>query len=426
MKTILMVALMAAAAMAEDVLLRGATVHTVSGATLSPGDVLVRDGKIAQVAASIEPGSATVVDLKGLHLYPGLIMATSSLGLTEIGAVRATNDTDEVGGWTPDVDSWISVNADSELIPVARANGITHVLTLPSGGTVSGRSGVIALDGWTWEEMTVKAPAALHVWWPSMDLRLEPRRDRESKEEQKTPEKQAEERRARIRELEEFFDDAAAYEKAASAGTLAKVVPAWEAMLPALRGQVRIFIHADDERQIRAALAWVEKKGFTNAVLAGGRDADRCAELLAKLKVPVVYEHVMDQPARDVEPYDVHFAAAKKLIDAGVTLAFSIGHGSWGAWGARNLPYMAAQAAAFGLPRDEALKAITLTPAKILGLDGLGSIEPGKEASLIAVDGDILDIRANVKRMWIAGRETSLESRHTKLYERYRRRPQSK
>ncbi|MBI2921875.1 MAG: amidohydrolase family protein, partial [Planctomycetes bacterium] len=406
------------AASGEELLLKGATVHTVSGETLAPGDVLVRDGRIAAVGASLDAPGATVVDLKGLHLYPGLIQATSSLGLTEIGAVRATNDTDEVGEYKPDVEAAVSVNPDSELIPVARANGLTHALVVPSGGVVTGQSALIRLDGWTWEDMTVRTPVALHVVWPGMGLSVTPPERRRPKDEWKPPEKQAEERRARLKELEEFFEEGRSYAKARAAGSIrdAQAVPAWEAMLPFLHNERPLMIHADDVRQIKAALAWAEAKKFTNLILAGGRDADLCAAQLAKQKVPVIWEQTFDQPARDTEPYDVHFSAPGRLQAAGVTVVFSVGAGSWGAWSARNLPYHAAQAVAFGMPREEALRGITLYPARILGLgDRLGSIEVGKEASLIAVDGDILDIRANVKRMWIAGRETSLESRHTRL-----------
>jgi imidazolonepropionase-like amidohydrolase len=329
----------------------------------------------------------------------------------------------------------IAVNPDSELIPVARANGITHALTLPTGGTVAGRSGVVALDGWTWEDMTVRGPAALHLNWPGMDLNLEGggrrrrRRAPDNPDEDKGPEKQAEERRARIKEVDDFFEEARAYDKGRASGGIpdGKTVPAWEAMRPVLKGEIALFIHANEERQIRAAIAWVEKQGLKNVVIAGARDADRCAAELAKAKIPVIYENVFDQPARDTESYDVHFTAPKRLFDAGVPLAFSVGSGSWGTWGQRNLPYSAAQAVAFGLPADEALRAITLTPARMLGIaDRLGSIEKGKEASLIAVDGDILDIRSNVKRMWIAGIERSLQSRHTRLYEKYKERPKAK
>ncbi len=423
-KTAFLIGLLAAslAARAESIVLSGATIHTVSGGTIEKGQVLIVDGKIAAVGEHVVAENATVVDLTGQHLYPGLILATSSMGLAEIGAVRATQDTNEVGAFAPDVQAWIAVNPDSELIPVARANGITHALTIPLGGTVTGHSGLIRLAGWTYEEMTVAKPVALHLVWPSMDLNLTPRSQWKSKEEWKSPEDQAEARRAKLKEIDDFFEEARAYARARQED---KVVPAWEALLPLVRNQVPLMIHADDVRQIKAAVEWATGKGF-RIILAGARDGHLIAGYLAEKRVPVIYEATMQQPAFDWESYDVHFKAADVLRRAGVKVAFSNGTGNWAAADARNLPYHAAMCSAFGMPPDEAVRAITLNPAEILGVaDRLGSIEVGKEASLIAVDGDLLDIRANVKRMWIAGKETSLESRHTKLYEKYRNRPRS-
>jgi imidazolonepropionase-like amidohydrolase len=421
MRTLLVLAGLATAAAAqEDVILRGATVHTVSVGTLAEADVLVRGGKIAKVGPGIEETGARVVDLKGMHLYPGLICPMSSLGLVEIGAVRATQDAEEVGGWSPDVFAGIAVNPDSELIPVARANGYTHALSVPMGGTVSGHSSLMRLSGWTWEEMTEVRGAALHVFWPSMDLNLLPQSEHRGSGEWKSPEKQMEERRARIREIDEFFSAAETYAKGAGA----EPVPAWEAMKPALQGRVPVFLHAGDERQIRAAVAWAQSRKLTRIVIAGGREAWRCADLLAQHKVPVIFDGTFANPTRDTDPYDAQFAAASVLQKAGVRVSFSNGAGNWGAADVRNIPYHAAQSAAFGLPREEAIKGLTLYPAELLGVsDRLGSIESGKQASLIAVDGDILDLRANVTRMWIAGVETTLESRHTRLYGKYRNRP---
>lgn len=424
----------APAAPEDGFVLAGATVHTVAGETIEKGQVWIKGGRIAGVGASVDAAGATVIDLAGKHLYPGLIAATTSLGLSEIDAVRATQDTREVGAYAPDVQAWIAVNPDSELIPVARANGVTHALTVPLGGVVSGQSGLIALAGWTWEQMTAQAPVALHVFWPGMDLDLTPQSQWQAKTEWKSPEKQAEERRTRLKELDDFFDEAAAYAKARAAAQGAAaagiaddhVVPAWEAMLPYVAGTRPVMIHADEVRQIKAALAWAGKRKL-RIILAGGRDAWRVAELVAKAQVPVIWEHTFERPVRDTESYDVHFKAAALLARAGVTVAFSPGPGSWPAAEVRNLPYHAAQSAAFGLPPDEALKGITLYPARILGVaDRLGSIEAGKDATLFAADGDILDLRTHVTRMWIAGAEVSLESRHTRLYRRYRDRPAGK
>jgi len=411
---------------AASLLFTGGTLHTVSGPTLTNASLLVRDGKIAAVGAgAVGPADETIA-LAGQHLFPGLVSPFTSLGLQEIDAVRATVDTTEVGGYTPDVFSWVAVNPDSELIPVARANGYTHVQPIPLGGVVSGHSCVIQLTGWTSEDMAVKRAAALHVFWPSFALNTTPRNQAANPERWKSIEDQVKERDQRLKELDDFFTEAEAYAKARAAAkdtNAFKSIPAWEAMLPALAGEVPLFLHADEVRQIRSAVEWATRRKL-RAVLAGGRDAWRVADLLATNRIAVAFDHVFTQPERDIDPYDVHFAAPARLTKAGVAVAFTDGVSRFGASNVRNVPYAAAQAVAFGLPRDEAIRGLTLHPARMLGLDNrLGSLEPGKDATFFVADGDILDLRANVRRMWIAGQEVSLESRHTRLYDKYRQRP---
>ena len=423
--------LSASLAPAESLLLTGATVHTVSGETLSPGQVLIQDGKIVAVGSTVSAAGVPTVDLNGQQLYPGLIALDTVLGLTEIEAVRATEDTTEVGDYTPDVESWIAVNPDSELLPVARANGIAYFEPVPEGGIVSGQSGLMAVAGWTTEQMTFKKPIALHLFWPSQELDLTPKDKARGETKPKSLEDQAKERRRRLQAAVDFFDEARAYAnaKAAAAKGAAKPpdrVPAWEAMLPYVRGQLPVVVHADELRQIKSAVTWASTNGY-KIILAGGRDAWRMADLLAAKKVPVIYTGTFTQPARDTEPYDVCFTAPSVLHRAGVPVVFGTGPRSFDAPLVRNLPYAAAQAVAFGLPAAEALKGLTLYPAQVAGVaDRLGSIEPGKEATLFAANGDILDLRARVKRLWIAGHEVSLESRHTRLYDRYRNRPEAK
>jgi imidazolonepropionase-like amidohydrolase len=328
------------------------------------------------------------------------------------------------------VESWIAVNPDSELIPVARANGIGYFEAVPQGGIVSGQSGLVAVDGWTMEQRTFKKPLALHFFWPSMDLNLAQRERSRAPEKgkAKTPPEQAKERRTKIRAAADFFDEARAYAKARDAegkagATAPQLVPAWEAMLPFIKGDLPITIHADDIRQIRSAVEWAATNHF-KIILAGARDAWMAADLLATNKIPVIYSHVFTLPPRDSSSYDVQFTAAEVLHKAGVQVAFSFGTNSFDAPLARNLPYCAAQAVAFGLPEAEAIKGITLYPAQIAGVaDRLGSIAPGKEATLFAADGDILDIRSTVKRMWVSGKEIPLETRHTRLYDKYKNRP---
>jgi imidazolonepropionase-like amidohydrolase len=418
-----------ALAPAETLLLTGATIHTVAGATIAQGDVLVQDGKIksvfdaSQPTRAIVPTDTTKIDLKGLHLYPGLIALNTDLGLVEIGAIRATHDEREVGEFTPEVQSWLAVNPDSELLPIARANGVAYFEPAPRGSVVAGQSGLVALDGWTTEQMTVKKSIALHVYWPAADLDTTSKERAPNKEKWKSLEDQDKERREKLKVLDDFFADARAYAKAKDAATIASV-PSWEAMLPVVRGEIPITVHADDVRQIRAAAKWAETNHF-RIILAEALDAWKVAGLLASNNIPVIFNHVFTQPARDSDAYDVNFAAPGVLQKAGVKVVFGLS--SYRDSLVKNLPYDAAQAVAFGLPAAEALKGITLYPAQLAGMaDRLGSIEANKDATLFACDGDILDIRANVKRMWIAGQEVSLENRHTRFYEKYKNRPKAK
>jgi len=407
-------------AAAEDILFTNAVVHTVSGPTHSPGFVLVDGDTIKAVGPAEEQpaaGEAKVVNLKGQHLFPGLIAPTTALGLMEIPAVRATVDTSEVGTYTPEVKSWLAVNPDSELIPVARANGITHFLPIPQGGTVTGQSGLMATDGWGYENMLAHSPVALHLFWPSMNIN--PTAD--------DAKKQAKNRDKRLKEIDDFFEEARAYAKSQSAPDH-KGVPSWDAMLPWVRGEKPLIIHANSQVQIESAVNWSTKRGW-QTVIAGGRDAWRVAELLAKHNVPVIYEHTFTLPTRDFDRYDAQFRAASVLHKAGVKIVFSEGLPGYpiAASNTRNLPYSAAQSAAHGLPRNIALKGITLHTAEILGVaKRLGSIEAGKEATFFTANGDILEIRTQVKQMWIAGKKVRLDNRHNRLYKKYRNRPKPK
>jgi imidazolonepropionase-like amidohydrolase len=357
--------------------------------------------------------------LDGLHLYPGMIALNTDLGLLEINAVRATVDVRESGEYTPDVAAWVAVNPDSELLPVARASGVSHFEAMPQGALVAGISGLMALQGWTTEQMVVKPTMALHVFWPSAALEVTPKEKSREPAKWKSLEDQAKERQEKLRQLDEFFAEARAYAQARTSAPELPIVPAWEAMLPVVRGEVPVMIHADDARQIRAAVGWA-KTNQIQMILVGGLDAWRVADWLATNNVPVIFSHTFSLPQRAEDNYDAQFRAAGVLHRAGVKLAFSGGGGAL----VKNLPYTAAQAVAFGLPAEAALKALTLHPAQLAGVaDRLGSIAVGKDATFFVTDGDLLDIRSQVKRMWIGGKEVSLENRHTRLYEKYRQRP---
>ncbi len=393
----------------------GATIHTVSGSDIEKGTILFDKGKIVAVGAQVTlpPGTETI-DAAGKHVFPGLISSSTQIGLTEIEAVRATRDMNETGLINPNVRAETAVNPESELIPVARANGITMAVSTPTGNLIAGTSAMMMLDGWTWEDMTLKAPAALNVYWPEMGVSQSPWVRR-------TEEEQKKERDTRIKELTDAFRDARAYwtaKRAEGAGGLPyhDVDVRWESMIPVLEGKVPVVVWADEIRQIEAAVAWAEHENV-RLIIGGGHDAWRVAELLKEKKIPVLAGAIYRLPDRRFEEYDEPLMLPAKLYQSGIK--FSIitqdesGH-------ERNLPYHAATAAAYGLPKAEALRAITLSPAEIFGVaDRVGSLDPGKDATLIVTTGDILDIRSNVTMEYIQGRKVDLSSRHTRLYEKY-------
>jgi imidazolonepropionase-like amidohydrolase len=415
------------AARAQSLLLKNATVHPVSGLVLSPGDVLIENGKVSQIG-HLEVKADQVIDLTGQHLYPGLLALNTSLGLLEIEGLRATRDLVEIGQFVPEVQSWVAVNPDSELLPVARANGVVFFEPTPEGTMVAGQSALMVIDGWTTEDMVFKKPAALHVYWPGMEINSGGRRGGRRRGASSSPDEQAKERERKVKELADYFADARAYAQARAAAQTngapdPGLNPSWEAMLPYVRGQRPIVVHADELRQIKSALQWAETNNY-KIVIAGGHDAWKVAGALASNNVPVIYDGIYTLPSSEVESYDIHFKAPELLRQAGVKVAFSLQGDVAAAALTKNLPYVASQAVAYGLPPDEALKAITLYPAQILGVDDrLGAIEPGKDATLFSCTGDILDLRANVTHLWMAGHEVSLENRHTRLYEKYRNRP---
>jgi imidazolonepropionase-like amidohydrolase len=417
-------------AIGKTLLIKNGVVHTIAKGDIDKGQVLIRDGKIAAVANPDENLQADdTVDLKGAHLYPGFINAAGWLGLVEIDAIRATHDMSESGEFTPDVRAWMAVNPDSELISVARANGVTHTVAVPGGGTVSGQSGLIQLGGgWTMEDLKAKGPVAMHLYWPAMTLDTTPREQARDKEKWNSLEEQARQRRMRLKEIEDFFGEAESY--AAQQHSETKRVPAWEAMIPIVRNEIPLVIHADSFRQIKSALKFAGEHKY-RVIICGGRDAWRLAKEIAAQKIPVIFERVFNDGSglsagdiRDTEPYDAHFHAPAVLAEAGVKVAITGGLGGDEAANVRNIPYVAAQAMAFGLSHDDALKSISLNVADMFGVsDRLGSIEVGKEASLFTSTSEALDIRSRVTAVWIKGEPVPVENRQTRLWDRYRARP---
>lgn len=409
-------------AQTKPLLITGATLHTVSGAVIANGKMLMKDGRIVFIGGpdgNVDTRGAEILNLAGKHIYPGFIAANTVLGLTEISAVRASHDFAEVGSVNPNVRALVAVNADSELITVARANGVLAALSVPQAGVaglITGTSALVQLDGWTWEEMSLDPAVAMHVTLPSMRFNAElfpPPLDARLAELKKQT-------ALRLKTLEEAFDNAAAYRKARASNDAAKLDTRWEAMLPVLEGKRPVFIAADDPAQIRYALGFAERYNI-RLVIVGGADAPLLAALLRERRVPVIIGGVHKLPRRRGDDYDAPFRLAAKLSEAGVAFCIARSASGFDAAHERNLPYEAATAVAFGLDRDEALKAITLYPAQILGVaDKLGSLEAGKLASFFVADGDPLEATTKIERVFIQGREVDVSNRQTRLNEKYR------
>ncbi|HWP81849.1 MAG TPA: amidohydrolase family protein [Bacteroidota bacterium] len=399
----------------KPIALVGGTVHSVSGGVLHNAMVVFDKGKITAVGTNVAiPADAERINVSGKHVYPGFIDAFSNMGLTEIGSVRGTLDVSETGSVNPNARAEVAFHPESELIPVARSGGVTIAVSSPTGGIISGTSAAMMLDGWTWEDATLKAPIGLIVNWPSMVFVPNPF-TRQTKEDWLKQRDQA------LKSLRDAFADARAYMKAKKAEEQ-RGVPyhdidmRWEAMIPVLEGKVPVFVAANEVSQIQAAIAWAEQEGV-KLVIGGGRDSWRVADQLKAKNIPVVLVDIHNAPQRRWEDYDLVFTLAKRLNDAGVKFCIS---GDYDASNSRNINHHAATAAAFGLSKEDALRSITLSSAEILGIaDKVGSIDVGKDATVIVTDGDALELTSKVEQVFIQGKKIDLRDRHKQLYNKY-------
>lgn len=409
----------------ETYAIRNARIVTVTKGVIENGTVVISDGKITAVGANVSvPGNAKVIDARGLSVYPGMIDGGTVMGLTEIGqGALGTVDSAEMGDNNANIRAEIAVHPDSAHIRVTRANGITTVLTAPRGGMIAGQGALINLDGWTPQEMLVKAQVTMQINWPGaggggggfgggggqQGNQAEIRRQRDRQ----------------IENLKKILGEARAYADAKDAQAKDPSLPRQkmdlrlEGLVPVVRGQMPMMINTQLEDDIKKAISFADEMKI-KIIIGGGVDAYKVADQLKAKNIPVVLSSVMRMPAREDDPYDIAYSNAGLLAKAGVKIAFQ----TQGAAEARDLPYNAGMSAAFGLSKEEALKSVTINPAEIFGVaDQLGSIEVGKMANLIVTDGDPLEIRTQIKHMFIRGRQVSLTSRHTELYERYKARP---
>lgn len=398
----------------QPIALVGGTVHTISGQTIENGTVIFEAGKLTFVGGQTSPpAGAKVIDVTGKHVFPGMFEANSRLGLTEISSVPATVDTGEVGEINPNVKAQVAINPDSELFPVTRAGGVLLAVSAPMGGTISGRSAVIQLDGWTYEDMSLLPVSAMHMTWPggSGGGRRGGRRE-PGVEEGPKPED-------RLREISQFFADARAYREQRKNPEAQQAFDLrLESMYDLLDRKIPMVVTANRLADIQAAVAFAVDQNI-RLIILGGYDAPLCADLLKKHDVPVIVSAVYRLPQRASDPYDHPYTLPKRLHEAGVRFCISCTDRSE-SWNVRNLPFEAGTAVAYGLPVDEALKAITLYPAQFFSVaDRVGSLEVGKDATLFVSSASPLDIRSKVEKAYIQGRELDLSNKQTRLYEKY-------
>jgi imidazolonepropionase-like amidohydrolase len=405
--------------------IRNARIVSVSGAVLETGTVVVRGGKIEAVGSDVPaPSGAQEIDARGLTVYPGMIDLGTSLGLVEIDSgAPGTVDLAEVGDLNPNAQAIFGINQHSAHVNVTRVNGITTVLTLPRGGLISGQAALINLYGTTPREMAVTPQAALVITFPRVSALG--RRDFAATQEAANLGEAITTRDRQVEQLRKLLRDAEAYGRAQEAYARDPRLPRPDqsvvlaSLLPYVRGERPVIMRADREAEIRAAVRFADEMRLRPIIL-GGNDAWKVATFLRDRNVPVILTGVLDLPNREDDYYDQLYENAARLQRAGVR--FCISTGDTGA-NVRDLPYHAGMAAAFGLPRDEALKAVTLYPAQIMNAaDRLGAIEPGKLANLVITDGDLLEARTNIRYLFIAGRMIPLANRQIELYNQFKNR----
>lgn len=408
-----------------------AKIFTLVGAPIDDGTLVIKDGKISAIGEGIAvPADAKVIDAKGLQVYPGLFDSITQLGLSEISAVRATVDTTETGAFNPDVVAATAVSPSSAHIPVVRAAGITEVLAVPASGgfdsggatnLIGGQASAFYLAGWTMDDMAIRKKEAMVVGWPrietkSFDFATFANKEKPFAEAKKEYDKQVE-------QLADWLQQARHYAQGMDSGpggSFARDVKL-EALVPVVQGQMPVLVFADSEREIRGAVEFFGKQRV-HMILAGGTEAWKVKDLLRSKSIPVILRPTLGEPAAEDDAYDRLMTQPAELMAAGVKVAL----GSFDNSFARRLGQQAANAVAHGLSYEEGLKAVTLYPAQIFGLDSqLGTVETGKVASLIVTNGDPLELTTEVKYLFIKGELTPMQNKQKELYDKYATRPKA-
>lgn len=396
------------------ILIKGATLHLGNGEVIDKGNILLKDGKIEAISSeeiTHEEEITEVIEAKGKHVYPGFIAANASIGLAEVDAVRATVDVDEIGTFLPHIRSIIAYDAESKIVESMRPNGVLIAQITPRGGRITGTSSVVQLDAWNWEDAVVKEDDAIHINWPSRFVKKGAWYDpKVGYEQNKEYDKQ-------VGELYAFFEQAKAFNQLKTKDHHL----AFSAMNKVFSAEKKVFINVDAEKDIIDVLAFKKQLDLNEVVIIGGRYAAKLAKELKENKVAVLVTRVHSTPQSDDDDYDLPYKLPYLLHKEGVLVGLQ-NTGDMERMNTRNFPFYAGTTVAHGLTKEEALSLITLNNAKILGIDKThGSLEVGKSATLFISEGDALDMPTNlIHKAYIEGREISLESHQTNLYQRYK------
>jgi hypothetical protein len=402
----------------KSVLIANATAHLGTDSVIQNSLIGIRNGKIDLVAdANARIDRSTYdefIDATGKHVYPGLIAPNSTLGLTEIEAVRATNDFREVGGVLPHIRSLIAYNTDSKIIPTVRANGVLLAQITPRGGIISGTSSILQLNGWNWEDAVYKADDGIHINWP----RIQSRKFIDEEQGFAGPYEKNKEYTRQTEELIKLFSDAKAYVQAPNK----EINLRFEAVQKLLNGSKIAYFHANSVKEIIEAVNFAKTYALPKVVIVGGKDSYLVTDLLKEHNVSVILCRIHDLPDHPEDDVDQVYKLPYLLHKAGILFCLN-NAGDQEATNTRNLPFIAGTAAAYGLTKEQALRAVTLNAAKILGIDKTsGSLEQGKDATLFISTGDALEMRTNhVERAYIKGEIVDLYTEQQALYEKYKK-----
>ncbi|MCY4265536.1 MAG: amidohydrolase family protein [Gammaproteobacteria bacterium] len=399
-----------AADQSVPIALIGAIIHVGDGTVIGDGVITFDEGIITAVGTAAEDPDLAgheIFDLRGSHVYPGFVLPNSSLGLSEVGSVRATQDVVEEGDINASVRSAIAYNTDSEIIPTNRFNGILTAQVTPQGGLISGSSSVFKLDGWNWEDALLAEDVGLHLHWPPL---MNHQRNLLSGQLERVSNQDYQ---GQTQVLDRLFQNASAY-------TGDPLNLNLQAMQPLFNGLAKLFIHADEAKEIINAVRFARRYGVKDIILVGAADALLVKDFLLSEQIPVIYERIHALPLREWSDVDAPFKTPFLLHEAGIKVG--IGGGATSIDRQRNLPFFAGTAAAYGLDRETALGMVTRINAEILGVaDRVGTLEAGKDATLFISEGDALEMRTSqVLGAFIQGREIDLNGTQQQLYDRYR------